>query len=81
VEDFGREKGSENFVDNDVRGHSYFFTYQAACTFLERNRLLSIIRSHQAQDDMYRLFPWGQWLSMYTVTACTGKLARLVSQP
>jgi serine/threonine-protein phosphatase 2B catalytic subunit len=54
VEDFGREKGSENFVDNDVRGHSYFFTYQAACTFLERNRLLSIIRSHQTQDAGYR---------------------------
>jgi len=56
VEDFGREKGSENFVDNDVRGHSYFFTYQAACTFLERNRLLSIIRSHQTQDAGYHLY-------------------------
>lgn len=54
VDDFGREKGSENFVDNDMRGHSYLFTYQAACMFLERNHLLSIIRSHQAQDDGYR---------------------------
>ncbi|KAF8489808.1 Metallo-dependent phosphatase-like protein [Russula emetica] len=56
VKDFGQEKRPENFVDND-----------AACTFLERNRLLSIIRSHQAQDDMYRLFPWGQWLTVMTV--------------
>lgn len=50
VEDFGQEKGSESFVHNHVRGCSYFFTYQAACTFLERNRLLSIIRAHEAQD-------------------------------
>ena len=50
VEDFGQEKGSESFVHNHVRGCSYFFTYQAACSFLERNRLLSIIRAHEAQD-------------------------------
>lgn len=54
VEDFGQEKGSESFVHNHVRGCSYFFTYQAACTFLERNRLLSIIRAHEAQDAGYQ---------------------------
>jgi serine/threonine-protein phosphatase 2B catalytic subunit len=54
VEDFGQEKGSENFVDNDMRGRSYIFTHMAACTFLERNRLLSIIRSHRAQNAVYR---------------------------
>lgn len=56
VEDLGQEKGSENFVDKNVRGRSYFFTYKAACTFLERNCLSSItgIRSHQAQDAGYR---------------------------
>ena len=53
VEDFGQEKGSESFVHNHVRGCSYFFTYQAACAFLERNRLLSIIRAHEAQDAGY----------------------------
>jgi serine/threonine-protein phosphatase 2B catalytic subunit len=53
VEDFGQEKGSESFVHNHVRGCSYFFTYQAACSFLERNRLLSIIRAHEAQDSGY----------------------------
>ncbi|KAH9059501.1 serine/threonine protein phosphatase 2B [Lactarius vividus] len=56
VEDFGQEKGSESFVHNHVRGCSYFFTYQAACTFLERNRLLSIIRAHEAQDAGYRMY-------------------------
>ncbi|KAH9974641.1 serine/threonine-protein phosphatase 2B catalytic subunit A1 [Lactifluus volemus] len=56
VEDFGQEKGSESFVHNHVRGCSYFFTYQAACAFLERNRLLSIIRAHEAQDAGYRMY-------------------------
>ncbi|KAG1758030.1 Metallo-dependent phosphatase-like protein [Suillus lakei] len=56
VEDFGQEKTSENFVHNHVRGCSYFFTYQAACQFLERNNLLSIIRAHEAQDAGYRMY-------------------------
>ncbi len=49
-EDFGQEDGSESFVLKYELGCSYFFTYQAACTFLERNRLLSIIHAHEGQD-------------------------------
>ncbi|KAG2120405.1 Metallo-dependent phosphatase-like protein [Suillus discolor] len=56
VEDFGQEKMNESFVHNHVRGCSYFFTYQAACQFLERNNLLSIIRAHEAQDAGYRMY-------------------------
>ncbi|KAJ3560940.1 hypothetical protein NP233_g10509 [Leucocoprinus birnbaumii] len=56
IEDFGSEKTSENFVHNHVRGCSFFFTYQAACQFLERNNLLSIIRAHEAQDAGYRMY-------------------------
>ncbi|KAG8216348.1 serine/threonine-protein phosphatase 2B catalytic subunit [Butyriboletus roseoflavus] len=56
VEDFGQEKINEAFVHNHVRGCSYFFTYQAACQFLERNNLLSIIRAHEAQDAGYRMY-------------------------
>lgn len=56
LEDFGTEKTSEAFVHNHVRGCSYFFTYQAACQFLERNNLLSIIRAHEAQDAGYRMY-------------------------
>ncbi|KAF8067748.1 serine/threonine-protein phosphatase 2B catalytic subunit A1 [Lyophyllum atratum] len=56
VEDFGTEKTTESFVHNHVRGCSYFFTYQAACQFLERNNLLSIIRAHEAQDAGYRMY-------------------------
>ncbi|PFH47718.1 hypothetical protein AMATHDRAFT_67055 [Amanita thiersii Skay4041] len=56
VEDFGTEKTTESFIHNHVRGCSYFFTYQAACQFLERNNLLSIIRAHEAQDAGYRMY-------------------------
>ena len=49
MKDFGQEKAQEGFVDNDVRGCSYFFSYKAACAFLKRNGLLSIIRAHEAQ--------------------------------
>ncbi|KAG9017464.1 3',5'-cyclic-nucleotide phosphodiesterase (PDEase) (3':5'-CNP), partial [Tulasnella sp. 427] len=56
LEDFGSEKTTESFLHNHVRGCSYFFTYQAACQFLERNNLLSIIRAHEAQDAGYRMY-------------------------
>ncbi|EIW74349.1 serine threonine protein phosphatase 2B [Coniophora puteana RWD-64-598 SS2] len=56
IEDFGQEKTNESFVHNHVRGCSYFFSYQAACSFLERNNLLSIIRAHEAQDAGYRMY-------------------------
>jgi hypothetical protein len=81
VEDFGQERGSKNFVDNDMRGRSYTFTYRAACTFLERNRLSSIIRAHRKVLGIGVLAPLGPVAKYYTVTTCTGKLARPVSEP
>ncbi|KAB2576666.1 putative serine threonine protein phosphatase 2b catalytic subunit protein [Lasiodiplodia theobromae] len=56
LEEFGQEKTSEFFVHNHVRGCSYFFSYPAACAFLEKNNLLSIIRAHEAQDAGYRMY-------------------------
>jgi serine/threonine-protein phosphatase 2B catalytic subunit len=56
LEDFGQEKTSEYFIHNHVRGCSYFFSYSAACNFLEKNNLLSIIRAHEAQDAGYRMY-------------------------
>ena len=56
LEDFGQEKTSEYYVHNHVRGCSYFFSYPAACAFLEKNNLLSIIRAHEAQDAGYRMY-------------------------
>lgn len=56
LEDFGQEKSNEYFLHNHVRGCSYFFSYPAACAFLEKNNLLSIIRAHEAQDAGYRMY-------------------------
>ncbi|KAJ3256922.1 3',5'-cyclic-nucleotide phosphodiesterase (PDEase) (3':5'-CNP) [Boothiomyces macroporosus] len=50
LEDFGQERTNDFFVHNGVRGCSYFYSYHAACAFLEKNNLLSIIRAHEAQD-------------------------------
>lgn len=66
-EEFGSEGTDEHFVHNNVRGCSYFYTYAAACAFLENNNLLSIIRAHEAQDAGYR---------MYKKNAATGVGAR-----
>lgn len=56
LEEFGQEKTGEFFIHNSVRGCSYFFSYPAACAFLEKNNLLSIIRAHEAQDAGYRMY-------------------------
>ncbi|KAK0752169.1 Serine/threonine-protein phosphatase 2B catalytic subunit [Schizothecium vesticola] len=56
LEDFGQEKTQDFFLHNHVRGCSYFFSYPAACHFLEKNNLLSIIRAHEAQDAGYRMY-------------------------
>jgi serine/threonine-protein phosphatase 2B catalytic subunit len=37
------------FRPNDARGCSYYFGYDLAKSFLERNRLISVIRAHEAQ--------------------------------
>lgn len=56
-EDYGEEpEGVGNYVHNKVRGCSYFYTYKAVCAFLERNKLLSVIRAHEAQDAGYRTY-------------------------
>lgn len=55
-EEFGNEGTDEHFVHNNVRGCSFFYTYAAACAFLENNNLLSIIRAHEAQDAGYRMY-------------------------
>ncbi|KAL8410057.1 hypothetical protein RB594_008233 [Gaeumannomyces avenae] len=56
LEEFGQEKTNDFFLHNHVRGCSYFFSYHAACSFLEKNNLLSIIRAHEAQDAGYRMY-------------------------
>ncbi|KAL4074387.1 Metallo-dependent phosphatase-like protein [Scleroderma yunnanense] len=58
------------YEHNATRGCSFFFTYEAACKFLERNGLLGIVRGHEAQDSgymMYRKTPTKKFPSVITV--------------
>ncbi|CAI7662457.1 unnamed protein product [Penicillium crustosum] len=67
LEEFGQEKTGDFFVHNSVRGCSYSFSYSAACAFLEKNNLLSIIRAHEAQDAGYRMYRKTQTTSFPSV--------------
>ena len=51
IEDFGKERITENFVHNHVRNVAHFYTYKAVCEFLERNRLMPMIRAHELQEN------------------------------
>ncbi|KAJ7449181.1 Metallo-dependent phosphatase-like protein [Mycena latifolia] len=58
------------FLHNQTRGCSFFYTYAAACQFLERNGLLGIIRGHEAQDagyTMHRKTPTKKFPSVITI--------------
>lgn len=55
-EDFGSERNNDHYVQNSVRGCSFFYTYNAIVDFLTKNNLLSIIRAHEAQDNGYRMY-------------------------
>ncbi|GBE84489.1 Metallo-dependent phosphatase-like protein [Sparassis latifolia] len=43
------------FYPNHTRGCSYYYTYEAVCSFLERNQLLGMFRGHEAQDAGYTM--------------------------
>jgi serine/threonine-protein phosphatase 2B catalytic subunit len=44
------------FKPNQLRGCSYYFTYLAVSAFLNRNKLLCVIRAHEAQDTGFRMY-------------------------
>merc|ERR1719399_2485135 len=49
------KKGGDHWIPNEVRGCSYFFTFDAAVNFLQKNSLLSVIRAHEAQVEGYKM--------------------------
>lgn len=66
----GRIPPGTPFLSNQTRGCSYFFTYDAACAFLDRTGLLGIIRGHEAQDagyTMYKKTPQKKFPSVITI--------------
>lgn len=48
----------EKYKSNEVRGCSYFFNSTAVNTFLKRNKLLTVIRAHEAQLEGYKMHTW-----------------------
>jgi len=52
---FPTEAKAPAFVQNDVRGCSYFFTLEGTMRFLRKNKLVSLIRAHEAQLEGYKL--------------------------
>ena len=46
------------FRINEVRGCSYFYGMEAVGRFLERNKLISVIRAHEAQLEGYKMHRW-----------------------
>jgi len=54
MEDFSPDV-DEMYEFNQVRGCSSTFSFKAACKFLDDNKLLSVIRAHEAQDAGYRM--------------------------
>jgi serine/threonine-protein phosphatase 2B catalytic subunit len=51
-------KSREHYKVNETRGCSFIFNVDAANAFLKRNKLLSVIRAHEAQLDGYKLHKW-----------------------
>lgn len=49
------KKSSPPFIHNEVRGCSFFFSFDGAAKFLQKNSLLSIIRAHEAQLEGYKM--------------------------
>lgn len=47
---------SQHFVPNTTRGCSYVYSHAAACSFLQENNLITVIRGHEAQDEGYHLY-------------------------
>lgn len=44
---------------NEARGCSYFFGFELAKGFLQKNGLLSVIRAHEAQANGFKMYHWG----------------------
>ncbi|QPG74468.1 hypothetical protein FOA43_001798 [Brettanomyces nanus] len=56
--EYDSEEGLKDvaFRPNRERNCSYYYSYNAMNSFLQKNNLLSVIRGHQAQDTGYRMY-------------------------
>ena len=44
---------------NDTRGCSYVFGYELCKSFMKPNKIISVIRAHEAQSNGYKMYHWG----------------------
>ena len=56
TKNFGSEAAKDEFLYNDARQISYYYTYTVVCEFLKYNDLICVIRGHEAQDAGYRMY-------------------------
>jgi len=49
------KKSNPAFIPNEVRGCSFFYSFEGAAKFLQKNSMLSIIRAHEAQLEGYKM--------------------------
>eukprot|EP00298_Acanthocystis_sp_HF-20_P014718 c20888_g3_i1.p1 GENE.c20888_g3_i1~~c20888_g3_i1.p1 ORF type:complete len:317 (-),score=77.53 c20888_g3_i1:74-1024(-) len=54
-EDESADGREVSFIHNATRGCSFFYGYAAVSKFLEKNKLISILRAHEAQLDGYKM--------------------------
>ena len=43
---------------NEVRGCSYFFGSELTKQFFQRNKIISVIRAHEAQAEGFKMYKW-----------------------
>lgn len=46
------------WINNEIRGCSYYFGKHAANNFLKKNKLIGIIRAHEAEYEGFKTFLW-----------------------
>ncbi|XP_055356477.1 protein phosphatase 3 catalytic subunit alpha-like [Paramacrobiotus metropolitanus] len=56
VQEFGNELTPYFYLHNTARGCSYYYSYYAVEEFLRRNKLLGIIRGHEAQSAGFKIY-------------------------
>eukprot|EP00928_Gymnodinium_smaydae_P080581 TRINITY_DN64249_c0_g1_i1.p1 TRINITY_DN64249_c0_g1~~TRINITY_DN64249_c0_g1_i1.p1 ORF type:complete len:550 (-),score=94.66 TRINITY_DN64249_c0_g1_i1:267-1916(-) len=53
--DPGGEDLREDWLENETRGCSFFFSTSSVASFLKRNNLLTVLRAHEAQVEGYKM--------------------------
>ena len=55
VQQTDKELSAKGFFTNSVRGCSVKYGFEATLSFLEKNKLLSVVRGHEAEQEGYRM--------------------------